>query len=229
VAWPDYTYDLFEDAEDSTLASGMSEIDTAGKLTLASTAQYYEASHAHQCVHGSDTTVDYLEYEFTPAVSKVSIGLWYRTSTPGAWSGGPAFIEVIQTGVATLARLADQRSGGTNNRQICPYGNDTYVVNCADSTWYWITLYYENGANMKFRVYDTSHNLVGSEQECDPLADANAGTIRIGATFGDTNQSGAYSYLDGIVIDKTDATFPLLGWETAAGGGGKPTYAYAQQ
>ena len=68
------------------------------------------------------------------------------------------------------------------------------------------------------RVYDTSENLVGSEQTCTGK-DNDWRYLNFGLLGNlDMSDTNVNFYWDAIVADWTDATYPLLGWETAEGG-----------
>jgi hypothetical protein len=106
-----------------------------------------------------------------------------------------------------MERLSDERSGGTNARQIRvgPYG---VAIPVADDTWYWCTLKHVQGGVGSFSVYDTSLHLVGTVSFTD-TTNVTIQTLRIGQIDAATQPSESV-YLDDYIVDYTTAHFPLL-------------------
>jgi hypothetical protein len=214
MAWPDFDYDIWEDFEDGTLETGLTEDDTGGFLTIADTEQYKVGTHAMEIDHNSKNASATIDYQ--SLVASTSFGFWYRTgSNLSDFGSGPNFFRVDHWGEGQLLVLVDEKSAGDNTRQIRCFSkpSNTNTIPVSDSTWYWITLKFTLNGTCYLSVYDTSENLVGEEKSF-AMGDYTVGytVFQLGA-YGATAWS-CKTYWDGYVIDKTDASYPLLGWES---------------
>jgi len=205
--------DIYEDFEDASLATGLTETDVDGLLTVNSANRYYAGSRSMEVTVGTD---DDAYIEATPAANNLSVGFWYYTNNPNAWDFGNRF---ALFGHAAMAEIVGLRDLYDDDRVVevrwgsAPYS--TSQIGISSNTWYWITCQYNRNATSYVRVYDTSHNIVGtvSEDLSDIPADY-APYFRIGRVYGALHDT---AYWDDLVIDYTNYVFPLLGWSVGGG------------
>jgi len=108
MAWPDFAYDHYENAEDATL-DGWAETDPDGVLTLADATLPYNGSGSHSCVIDTLNSDTYLEGIHTAAAA--SIGFWFYT---GTWNNGDSiqWFRLSNDGYGTLLRLKLSNNAG---------------------------------------------------------------------------------------------------------------------
>jgi len=209
MAWPDFAYDIYEDFEDSTLAAGLTESDAGGEFDFPDSAQYYMGSNS-----ASDSLDGAEAFIYFEAPDSFSYGFWFRTGTYGNWAGGPWIIRLLSVASGSLYRIIDEdNTGSSANQFMCIEDSD--VITRSSGTWYWCTGKLVRNGTCYFRVYDTAHAQVGSEMSY-AMPNTEFGHFQLGSSIAFTNAS--IVYFDAFVVDTTDATYPLLGWETAAGG-----------
>lgn len=206
------TVDIYENFEDTSLETGLSFTDSSGYGDLDSTTQYYAGSHSFQWdlnqAAGANPT--YVSYE--PADASVSWGFWYRTGSSFTNGKTCEICAVRNSSWTWLMEIADCQNWSAV-RQIEDVRNShTYLTGISDSTWYWITMSWVNGTGGKMRIYNTSHELQGEEYTWSSSS-TDCAAIYFGPQYRYA-QVGSYAYIDELVIDKTSATFPLLGWDT---------------
>jgi hypothetical protein len=205
------TVDIWEDFEDSTLETGLTETDTGSIVTIPDTAQHYAGS-ASMGVAAASGANGYIEY--TPGVDNSSIGFWYRTSSLANWQWGPTFVVFGHAAMNRIICVADHYAG--TRYLVVQWGSAPHATDsiaCANNTWYWVTIQYNRNTTSYVRVYNTAGEQVASVSHS--LADYSADYqpyIRWGVVSSDVINS---VYFDDAVVDKTDATFPILGWDTS--------------
>jgi hypothetical protein len=210
MAWPDYTYNIFENFEDATLESGLTLTDTSGAVTIPSSAQYYIDTHS-MALNLSGLTVR-ANISYGNCGNTASFGFWYRSGSYGGWAGGPMIFNLKSNAYGNLIQMIDERSAGDNTRRIrC----NNQSIEVSDYTWYWLTVKFDRNATGYFRVYDTSGNIVGSAQSFSCVDYAADEGFYLGSWGG---SHSCVVYFDALVVDTTNANFPLLGWETESGG-----------
>ena len=150
----------------------------------------------------------YIEWTPPSSLSSFSIGLWYKTGTAVAWSGGPVFVRLYNNAYGPILYLTDEDSPYTNHRQINVNPWNQPVTGVANNTWYWITLKWTQGGQGTMSVYDTSLNLVGTSTFTD-TTNAPVQTIALG-NQGSVAEPGATSDFDDLIVDYTHGNFPLL-------------------
>ena len=206
MAYPDFAYDVYENFEDASLASGLTLIDTTSAITLPSSTQHYMGSNSMAVDLAGLAAQAQINYDGISS-NNISFGFWFRTGSYGNWDGGPTIINAQNDGYGNLIRIADERNAGSNDRQLAGEGGTVAV---SDYTWYWITVQYNRNATSYWRVYDATNALVGTQQSFT-APDYAVDNILFGSWAADFS---CIIYFDDLVIDRTDATFPLLGWET---------------
>jgi hypothetical protein len=116
MAWPDYTYNIFENFEDATLESGLTLTDTSGAVTIPSSAQYYIDTHS-MALNLSGLTVR-ANISYGNCGNTASFGFWYRSGSYGGWAGGPMIFNLKSNAYGNLIQMIDERSAGDNTRRI---------------------------------------------------------------------------------------------------------------
>jgi len=221
MSWPDYTYDIFEDFEDSTLASGLTEADADGIVSFPDSTQYWLGSNSAKWNNnGSAHTA---RFTLAPsAKNNFSAGFaWRTTATTSNYTFGSL---IFEAGWATysgsgIIRIYDGRDTGNNTRQfvIRFYGASTvdYKLTVSDNTWYWITVQYNRNSTSYCNIYTSDKTRVA--QLSSDIINYACDFLRFGGSSAVYNSA---NYLDDIVIDWTNYAFPLLGWESVAASGG---------
>ena len=149
-----------------------------------------------------DGATGYLEIDFGASKSNISVGFWVKTVNVPSWTYGLNIVSLMRADGAVVKSITNNRNLSTNVQQLSSYA-------CAVDTWYWVTLKYTSSDFFYVKIYNTS----GTEVYSNSVA-TNIDTIRKIRVFG-TPQSGGTltSYVDDLIIDITDATFPLIGVE----------------
>ena len=162
--------------------------------------------------------------------TQVSVGMYYctsnETSTVFAYAEGPHFLGFDSNSFGDLWRLSDERNAVDNSREIriSPTGPaNAVMIPVKDSTCYWLTMRVVKGANVDFSVYDTSLNLVQHVTTPETFGQ-NIDAIWLGSNLANGYSQTFYNFhMDDLVVDYTNATFPLLPSTTPA----NPTVALA--
>jgi hypothetical protein len=213
MAWPDFAYDIHEDFEDVNLATGLTESDATAEFDFPDSAQFYMGANS-----ASDSLDNGEAYIWFEAPDSFSYGFWFRTGTYGNWAGGPWIIRLLDTVGGSLYRIIDEDNTGSSANQFRSL-EDQDVIARSNATWYWITGKLVRNGTCLLRVYDTAHNQVGAEMSY-AMPNTEFGRLQIGSSVAFANAS--IVYFDAFVVDTTDATYPLFGWETAGGGSKVP-------
>lgn len=212
------TVDIYEDFEDSSLATGLTESDTAGILTVSDSGRYHDgaASMSIDCTSGMNNS--HVATADSQDLSDITIGFWYYTAN---WVSNGKEIQCCKIlgggALHKLITLYDQQSwGGVRNLAFTEWGSGVAV---SSATWYWIVLNWNAGVGGTLRVYNASHEQVGSDVTTTGSGGdyhtENVDVVYLGISDEFANFAGTINY-DDYVIDSTDGTFPLLGWDTAA-------------
>jgi hypothetical protein len=213
------TVDIYEDFEDSTLATGLTESDADGILTVNATNRYRAGSHSMSidCSSGSHnaflTTVD------SQNLSKATVAFWYYTA---GWAGNGKELlccRFMGGGAAhKLITLFDEQTwGGVRNIAFTEMGTG---ITISSSTWYWFVVHWEAGVGGTLRIYDTSNTQVGSDLTTtgsggDYHSD-HVDLMDIGLRDEFANFSEYLNY-DELVLDTTNGAFPILAWDVGGG------------
>jgi hypothetical protein len=208
------TVDIYEDFEDATLATGLTETDVDGILTINSSGRYYAGSYsmALDCTTGNHTA----RIVYTLASSgNISFGFWYFTAN---WTSNGKEISVTNVysggvGHKAISLWDDQTWAGVRNISFTEMGAGIAI---SSATWYWITCKWEAGVGGTLRIYDTSYNQVGSDLTTTGSGGDYHGDSADGLNIGfDGNEwsnfAGTINF-DEYVIDETSMLWPILGW-----------------
>lgn len=145
----------------------------------------------------------YGTYTFT-ASDSVSVGFWFKPgSLINTWAWHNIF-SFLDSGDSELCMI-QAGDGGSNMmlRLYCGTGSSTISISTA--TQYWISAQFSKAGTSSLAVYDSTGSQVGSTVT-DTAPNYQATKLYIGfhAAYG----TGT-SYFDDLLIDFTDATFPL--------------------
>lgn len=151
----------------------------------------------------------YIQWNLPASETALSLGMWYKTGQPAAWTEGPHFITLYNYSFGTMLRLSDERSSANNARQIRVSPLDNAVAGIADNTWYWVTMKWIQSGAGTFSVYDTAFNLVGTVNFTDPFG-VSVQSLQIGNSSGTPPETGSANYMDDLIVDFTYPNFPLL-------------------
>ncbi len=200
MAFPDYDYDYYEDFEDA-LSGDWSETDPNNVVDGQSTdAEYRGSQGAKHDWNGGNTGTLHLALGGTYA--NFSIGFWFKL--PNNTNGIIMFQDAGQN-IRLYYYDSYFRLRGTDWTAT--------TIAATQNTWYWLTLDMVRNGISTLRVYDTNDNQVGS----DSTVTAYNAAMSVVDFFGGADDNPTAAYLDEVVVDITDATWPLLGWETGAG------------
>lgn len=221
MAWPDFTYDLYEDFEDA-LGASWSETDADNNLNPADATAKYNGAQGMSVNYRGDTAganISNILYNSGGERTAASIGFWFR----GPSIGSNADVVIAGVSIATdtnNVRIYYTRVTGPVYRlRLRGTGFSANVKTVQPNTWYWVTLNYVKNDTCTLRVYGTDTVEIDAATSVTCTANNNVcNYFAFGARGGATDED-IENWFDDIVIDWTDSTFPLLGWETAAGGG----------
>ena len=211
MTWPNFSYDIYENFEDASLASGLSLTDPDGKVTLPSTDFYKDGSNCLKIdCSGSGEWGSKIEYYCD--VENVSFGLWYKTATMDSSFRLATVCTAKNYSFAYQIQLIEELDWSNNRGFAVNFFDETFIP-CTDNTWYWITCRYRKDIGGEVNIYNEVRELLGT------LTITNANTtncalLQIGQVYSSDHRDNTYIYVDGYVIDFTSASFPLLGWET---------------
>src|SRR5580704_11883182 len=177
--------------------------------------------------------VDYVGMYLPSTQNSVSMGMWYCTSNQSAsgynFEEGPHFFGFYNNAFGATWRLSDERNSASNVRSIrlSPTGPDAAslrMIPVSDSTCYWISMKYVKGSTVIFNLYDTNLNLLGSVNT--PETD-NVGVdlVWLGNQQQTTVNLPYTMQMDDLIIDSTNANFPLLPVSAPPSVGAVPTFA----
>ncbi len=145
-------------------------------------------------------------FEFNTGADKTeaSFGMWFKYS--GTTSLNKIFFRVFNAGGSGVADVRLLTSSKYIQIDSTTTANNGAALSA--DTFYWITLKAVRNGTSLLSVYDTSGSLVGSEAS---ITSANNAIRRV--SIFDYNPGGSDSgvtlYIDDVVYDGTDATYPL--------------------
>jgi hypothetical protein len=137
-----------------------------------------------------------------------SVGFWYYTPSFGNFDY-VNFFKFSDTGLNWNSGVGFGNGAGTANRYIDWLSGGSVAIQVSASTWYWIALQYNRNATCNLRVYDTSGSQVGSTSTHSSFGNFSVQRYQFGAVIAAGAAANSYEYIDNIVIDWTDATYPL--------------------
>ena len=218
MAFPDYSYDVYEDFEDA-LGVNWAETDNDNNIDANSAAASYAGAAGLLWNLRGDTGGGedfFLGYDMGAARDDISYGCWVRLPSSGSDYAFEAITHAYnQSSMGTnITRLYFSRSSGVYSFRLRGADFGSGITISAD-TWYWITVHSKRNDTSDINVYGTNEALVGTDSVVGRDT-ASCSALTLGTdTAVDQNID---FYVDDLVIDWTDATFPLLGWESAPAG-----------
>jgi hypothetical protein len=164
-------------------------LNATGRLCDGSS--YSSGAGASGLEYLTSTGVSYVKYDFGEvATDTISAGVWFYTTLPDGDSSIFDPFTIGGVGGGDGANAYFYKSGSTRAFNIEANSGHGSDVNINTATWYWIVLTYNKTGNQVLKIYDTSHNLVGSSST------ASAGTTSPAyIVLGDSNNSATTGYL----------------------------------
>ncbi len=207
----------------STHGSGETWIisNPINSLTVVSGAQSgISGATGNRGLQYNDPTgaVAYVAAYLPSTQTSVSMGMWYCTSNQSAsgyaYAGGPNFFGFLNNGFGPIWRLTDERNSVDNVRSIrlSPTGPDSTSLRripVTDNTCYWVTMKLVKGSTVTLNLYDTSLNLLSSVNTTDSF-NQSVDLVWLGNEQKTSSNLAYTSAMDDLIVDYTNANFPLL-------------------
>jgi len=202
------TVNFYEDFEDA-LNGSWTETDASSVLDPQDAAAKYAGTYGMSVDLDGDALA-YLRLDTASESAHVSVGFWYKTVAEDlspaliffrAFPGSGYTLQLYEGTTYLMMRGAD----GYQNAQ-----------SVSNNTWYWITVDIVQNDTSTLRVYDTSHNEVGTAVTTTANNTA-IQRIDIGRVTDDSlsTRTGAI-YFDEFVEDHDGGVYPILGWAVGA-------------
>jgi hypothetical protein len=199
----DFTYDVYENFDDSSLATGLG---SGGNVTVPSADYAHGGTGSGKIT--SNAKASYFSYYLN--LANFSTGFWVRTPATITPNNRYQFF-ILENSVGDWVIDSEFVNDGGYQFQVSNSINYLYVP-ASTSTWYWVTMQYLRNKNMSINIYNESHSLLGNYSFSAP--NYNSGNMFLGPSW--ASVSSGTGYYDDWVMDTTDATFPLLEWETSS-------------
>ena len=194
--------------------------NSKGSLTSISSQDPIAGSPGTKGLQYNSTTgdpPDHIEWSLPATHNQVSLGMYYCTSNESAsvfaYEEGPHFLGFDNNAFGDLWRLSDERNSVDNSRSIrvSPTGPANAVkINVSDNTCYWLTFRLVKNGNVDFSVYDTNLNLIQHVSTPETFGQS-VDAIWLGNNLANGDSASHYNFhLDDLIVDYTNATFPLL-------------------
>ncbi len=225
MAYPDFTNDLYEDFEDA-LGSGWTVVDPDNNLdiTAAATLGEYGTKGLEHLYAGSTAGNDiaYAYYTFSSSKTQLSIVVKFKFSTlTNTWYTNNILDIDLDVAAFSLCRIQYYWDGTNYNVWILGKdGVSSSLITFSSPGPYALCVQTTKNGTTYLSIYDLdTKTQVGSEVSVvAPNYDINyilLGSILVTSSTG----YPAVTYYDDLVGDYTDATYPLLGWESGAPAG----------
>jgi len=203
------TVDMHEDFEDA-LDGSWTETDNDNNIDPSAAAAAYAGSAGMLLnLNGDEAGGEDAFLGYTTGANRtlMSYGFWVYVAT----SASDYLFDAVAHARDQTSKVYLQRTGGVYKIRI--RGTGFADITVSSGTWYWVTVLSVTDDTSTLNVYGTDTVLVDSVNET-----GGSGTTNDAITLGidtPTDQDLDF-YFDDLVADWTDATFPLLGWETGA-------------
>lgn len=217
--WETFEFDTLTvanlDANDNCATGTWAITDASSKLDMNAVAEYATISNFNSTAdpdgygmryNNSGGQNAYLQYTFgtAPDANPISVGFWVYVPTGLPDYTTTLILYFYTTGEASyLLRVGIYREASTYIMAWTPSTGPTLP---ATNAWYWVTLYVKKNATSYMRVYNSSGSLVGTEVN-GTAGNFDLKFIQFGRRVG--GDTAVYLYYDDLVMDWTDATFPL--------------------
>jgi hypothetical protein len=139
------------------------------------------------------------------------------TVTAGVWWQSPATVPDTTThSVLTVANPGNDFAAislvAGQSYMVCEtFGGDSAIhIAISASTWYRLTVQYIAGGTHSCAVYDASGTQVGSTATHAATGNFKVTTVEVGNSHGGAGTVGNFAYVDNLVIDWLNNTFPIL-------------------
>jgi len=210
MAWYD-GYDVYEDFEDATLASGWAETDTGGNLTINSPTQYYDGTHSLEINHTNNTAQSNIEYDFgygTPVDKVVLSGRFRLPSPQSEWDYGVTIFYFWDTSYSGAVELHAFSTGTPTIESV--NASDSFVY--TPDTWYVFQVYYNRNGASWIKIWNADHSLL-LKTFTWAASDVPIYLVTVG---GYHDWTGQYSYYDSLALDAGDIQSSINPWETTS-------------
>jgi len=211
MAYPDFTTDTYEDFEDSTLASGLSEVDVGGNITFPDAGQVFAGSGAMKVV-ASTSEDDYIE-RASIGQNYYQFGFAFYATNLDNYDPGLEILNLVSNSYGTMVRLS-WKSPDVDPLIRVRIADTEYDFPLTPDQWYWLSGNWIRNGTGKFRIYNYDHTEAIEPQDCACL-DYAVDACRMG-NLGSNNTKTFY--FDRFVDYHANTQDSLLGWESAAAG-----------
>jgi hypothetical protein len=208
--WPSFTYDVWEDMEDSEWesAGNWTEVDTGSDLNPRDTDAEYSANDSG--TYGTSVALDaddaYVYYSTSD--QDLSIGFWVKT--PTNVESNTVVIWKWHADAQGDTQIYLYSNGGSPYIRFRGTGWADYQINLSQNTWYWITVDLVVNNTCTLRVYDTNDSIVQNANSEDDTTVVSQNYsfdwIQLGKDA--CNLTSGEIMFDDLVINLT-GTFPL--------------------
>lgn len=147
--------------------------------------------------------VAYIEYTKASVSSPVSVGFWVKLpATIPTWCYSYSILTMNSIGLSVAVGRNDQSA----YMQLQASTNGTAVSVTAGS-WYWVTVQ-ANGGDSYISIYDSSLNSLITNDHASSSGNS-VNVIRVGATANSSSSIAGVTYIDNLVINWADGSFPI--------------------
>jgi hypothetical protein len=211
------------EANDNCADGTWAVTDASSKLSRSATGEFatLEAINtvADTGTYGLAVDVNALNaaayIDYIPASDKtdVSIGFWFKAPAAQIGTYNENDLLVVKSVTAQEGLYVKVANENADNLFVYLYNTtDLYsasYVTIAGDTWYWCTVRTTKNGTNYLRIYNASGTQVGSEVSSPERFNENFHRFIFGSFIGiDHTNAGVY-YLDDIILDWANATFPL--------------------
>lgn len=168
----------------------------ATKATLSTVNGSADAGTKGLVIDLSGSAGSYVTFTSPTPHDNVSVGFWWQSPA----DAGSHFQYFIEIGGELIYFF-----GGTGIVNWNSGSSGSIAV--LQSTWYWVTIKTIRNGTASLALYDTAGVQVGSTST-KSWANVQTQVFSFGSLFG-AGSAGGISYIDNIVMDWTNATFPL--------------------
>jgi len=144
------------------------------------------------------------QYNPPSAKTNISVGFWYRAPDTPAWAGS---MNIVYAYYVASIQVLQEGTAGTPKIRLKSADTGTSSTSLTPGNWYWITAKVVKGGTCSCTVYDAT----GAALATQPGNVTGRNNIIDALVIGDDAYIVANTFwgVDDVVIDYTDATYPL--------------------
>jgi uncharacterized repeat protein (TIGR02543 family) len=205
------TVSKYENFDDATLETGMVEVDTQSVLTINNPTNPIVGA-ASLTVNCTSKTEPAYVYD-TISADHFTFLLRFRACVGvPEWSGGPSIVHGDNPGIASVFIIRDERSAGTNARQLaCDYFVSPVPV--TEGAVYSIFCDLTRNGAFAYKIYNAANEIIAEGTSAFTLPDVRVTQLQLGDASSGTARPVTVQ-LDDYVID-TDTAAEILPYEAA--------------